>query len=80
MSEFYSLIIKQNVTFLGLVTISLNISALLSRVVIKISKYRRLIVIALDEGERVLIVSFLPESVSRVLIVMPCDFSVWAPF
>ena len=38
MSEFYSLIIKQNVTFLGLVTISLNISALLSRVVIKISK------------------------------------------
>ena len=35
---------------------------------------------AFDEGERILIVSFLPESLSRVLIVMPCDFSVWAPF
>ena len=29
---------------------------------------------------RILIVSFLPKSLSRVLIVMPCDFSVWAPF
>ena len=37
-------------------------------------------VIAFDEGERILLVSFLPESLSRVLIVMPCDFSVWAPF
>ena len=29
---------------------------------------------------RILIMSFLPNSLSRVLIVMPCDFSVWAPF
>ena len=42
---------------------------------------------AFDEEERILIVSFLLKSLSRVLwtsaavsIVMPGDFSVWAPF
>ena len=47
-------------------------------------------IVALDEGERterILIVSFLRNSLSRVLwtnprgsIVMPCDFRFWAPF
>ena len=32
------------------------------------------------QRRRILIVSLLPKSLSRVLIVMPCNFSVWAPF
>ena len=38
MSEFHSLINQQNATFRDLISISLNISAILNRVVIKISK------------------------------------------
>ena len=38
MSEFYSLINQQNATFLGLDSISFDISAILNRGVIKISK------------------------------------------
>ena len=38
MSEFYSLINQQNASFLDLILISQNISAILNRGVIKISK------------------------------------------
>ena len=46
-----------------------------------------LIIIAFDEGERILIVSFYANHsqgfcgpVQRGKIVMPCDFGHWAPF
>ena len=38
MREFFPLINKQNATFLGLIPISLNISAIMNRIVIKISE------------------------------------------
>ena len=44
MSKFYSLINQQNLTFLGLNSIFLHISAMVNRVVIKISKTASIII------------------------------------